>query len=168
MSNPQQLRTTLRNYRHIFGDARFMKMFSGLMAIGLLAGCATPPSPEPAVADADAMLYLEPGLRPETLLFPEYLLMEGFELDQHGRIPESRLVGAGMKSKLPLGTVLRRFNDVLASKGWSVTQAEMGHQSFRLMAAQKGETLEIRAVQGSGATQVFVLYQPAVQPVTPP
>jgi len=25
----------------------------------------------------------------------------------------------------------------------------------------KGETLEIRAVQGTGATQVFILYRPA-------
>lgn len=134
-----------------------------------LAGCKTPPSPEPVVEDADALLYLEQGLRPEALLFPEYLFMEGFELDQHGRIVDSNLIGVDMKTKLPLSTVLSRFNDLLASKGWDVTKTEIGRQSFRIMAGLRGETLEIRAVQGTGATQVFALYQPAIQqPVAVP
>jgi hypothetical protein len=135
-----------------------------LLTALLLAGCRTPaPPPEPLVADADAMLYLEPGLRPESLLFPEYLLMEDFELDQHGRIPDSRLVGVDLKSKLALNTVLWRVNDLLASKDWKITKTEMGQQSFRLMASLKDETLEIRAVQGTGPTQMFVLYQSSTQ-----
>ncbi len=125
-----------------------------------LAGCKTPVPPEPEVADADAMLYLAPGLRPEILLFPDYLFIEGIELDQHGRIPNSTLIGVDMKSALDLKTVLRRFNQVLVSRGWTIRKAEVETQSFRLMASLGHETLEIRAVQGAGPTQVFILYQP--------
>lgn len=106
------------------------------------------------------MLFLEEGLRPEALQFPEYLFLEDLELDAHGRIPESPLIGAGLKTKLDLKTVLRRYNDVLATHGWKLTKAEMAKQSFRLLAAKKAETLEIRAVQGSGPAQVFILYKP--------
>lgn len=134
-----------------------------LLIMAMLAGCKTLPPPEPVVADADAMLYLERGLRPETLLFPEYLLMDGFELDQHGSIPDSSLVGVDMKTKLPLNTVLSRFSALLSSKGWDITKTEIGRQSFRIMAGLRGETLEVRAVQGTGATQVFALYQPSIQ-----
>ena len=124
----------------------------------LLYGCSTPP---PAVVeDADAMLHLGGTLRPEILLFPEYLLMPDFELDQHGRIPGSTVVGADLKTKLDLETTRLRFNDMLASHGWSITQEEVAKHSFRLLAAMKGESLEIRAVHGSGPTQIFVLYRP--------
>ena len=109
------------------------------------------------------MLFLEPGLRPESLLFPEYLLLYGLELDQHGRIPQSSLIGVGLKTKMELNTVLHRYNKVLAIEGWQITKAEMAKKSFRLLAAMKGETLEIRAVQGSGPTQVFILYQPGAE-----
>jgi hypothetical protein len=128
----------------------------------LLSGCRTA-TPPVVIADADAMLYLEQGLRPEILLFPEYLFMEGLELDQHGRIPETDLIGVDMKSKLSLETLIRRFHDVLVSKDWMVAKAEMLDRSFRLVADLGEERLEIRAVQGSGAAYVFMLYQPAGQ-----
>jgi hypothetical protein len=124
-----------------------------------LGGCATT-EPPTIVQDEDSMIYLEPGLRPETFLFPDYLFMEDFELDQHGRIPETTLIGIDLKTDLGLKVALRRFNTLLVSKGWIITKAEMAVQSFRLRAAMADETLEIRAVQGGGATQVFILYQP--------
>jgi hypothetical protein len=134
-----------------------------LLIVLFLWGCATT-EPATVVQDADTMIFLEPGLRPETYLFPEYLFMEDFELDQHGRIPETTLVGIDLKTDLGLKTVLRRFNNLLASNGWKITKAEMAEQSFRLLAAMGDETLEIRAVQGTGGTQVFVLYQPSSEP----
>lgn len=131
-----------------------------ILLVLFLGGCATTEQPA-VVQDADAMIYLEPGLRPENLLFPEYLFMEDFELDQHGRIPGTTLIGVDLKTNLGLKTALRRFNNLLASKGWKITKAEMAKQSFRLKAVMADETLEIRAVQGAGPTQVFILYQPS-------
>ncbi len=128
----------------------------------LLCGCVTTEQPEVVVNDVDTMLYLDPELRTETLLFPEYLFMEGFELDQHGQIPHSTLIGVDMKNELDLKTVLRRFNQLLVTKGWILHRAEVEKRSFRLMAEMKDETLEIRAVQGTGPTHVFILYQPPI------
>jgi len=113
----------------------------------------------------ESMLYLEPGLRPEVLLFPDYFLMEDFELNQHGRIPQTQLIGGGMRTKLGLRTVRNRFGDVLDAQGWTVDKMEVGKQSFRLIASLKEEEVEVRAVQGRGATQVFILYQPEVLPL---
>ena len=107
------------------------------------------------------MIFLEAGLRPENLLFPEYLFMEGFELDQHGRIPETTLIGIDLKTDLGLKATLRMFNTLLVSKRWRITKAEIAKQSFRLQASMADEILEIRAVQGAGPTQVFILYQPS-------
>ena len=126
----------------------------------LLTGCATQPDySEPLVATDESMLFLEPGLRPEVLLFPEYLLMEDFELNQHGIIPDSSLVGGGLKTAMGLQVVRRRFNDVLAANTWTIDKVEIGKNSFRIMATLNGDALEIRAVQGSGPTQIFLLYQ---------
>lgn len=111
------------------------------------------------------MLHLGTDLRPENLFFPEYLFMGDFELDQHGMIPGSTLVGVDLKTKLDLNSSLQRFKDMLALKGWSITSEEVVEHSFCLLAKKKGETLEIRAVQGSGPTQVFILYQPTPEPL---
>jgi len=133
----------------------------------LLSGCSSlQPAPEPVIDQAAAMEYLKQGLRPEVLLFPEYLMMEGFELSQHGRIPESRLVGAGQKTGLGLAAARRRFMDQLDSNGWKTTKVEIETQSFRLMAEKKREQIEIRAVQGFGPTEIFILYRP--EPAAPP
>lgn len=127
----------------------------------LLSGCSSFQTvPEPVIDPAAAMEYLEPGLRPETLLFPEYLMMEGFELNQHGRIPETELIGAGLKTRLGLSMARRSFMDQLDFNGWKTTKMEIEAQSFRLMAAKKSEHIEIRGVQGSGPTEVFLLYRP--------
>ncbi len=124
----------------------------------LLAGCTAVP---PVVVDDDeAMTYLEPELRPEPLLFPKYLLMADFEIGRHGRIPNSALVGADLKTKLDLAAARQRFDNLLRSKGWKIVQTESAEHSFRLQASRRGETLEIRAVQGSGPVQVFLLYKP--------
>ena len=61
---------------------------------------------------------------------------------------------------LDLNTVHQRFAELLVSKGWKINKTEELEQSFRLMASMKGEAVEIRAVQGTGATQVFILYRP--------
>lgn len=133
-----------------------------LCATALLTGCFSPrPEPEPIVDQSAAMEILEPGLRPEILLFPEYLMMEDFELNQHGRIPESELVGGGMRSRLSLSMVRTRFMDVLDSNGWKNTRLEIEKQSFRLMAVHQKEQIEIRGVQGIGPTEIFILYRPA-------
>ncbi|WP_372805796.1 hypothetical protein [Pontiella sp.] len=106
------------------------------------------------------MTFLEAGFRPEVLLFPEFLLMEDFELHQHGRIPETRLVAAGMNSSLGLASVRMRFSEALGEAGWSMGKVEMAKQSFRMLATLGVEELEIRAVQGGADTQVFLLYLP--------
>jgi len=144
------------------GDDMRMR-FAFLLQLGavlLLCGCTTTEQSPAVVEDADAMLYLDSQLRPENLLFPEYLFMADFELDQHGWIPGSSVVGVDLKTKLDLKTTLQRFTDLLALKGWSITKEEVMERSFRLLAAMKGEALEIRGVRGSGPTQVFILYQP--------
>ncbi len=125
----------------------------------LLVGCALT-EPPPAVEDADVLLYLKPELRPEILQFPEYLFMEDFEIDQHGGIPNTTLAAGDLKTMLDLNTVHQRFAELLVSKGWKINKTEELEQSFRLMASMKGEAVEIRAVQGTGATQVFILYRP--------
>ena len=126
----------------------------------LLCGCTTPEQPAAVVEEDEAMLHLSAQLRPENLLFPEYLFMADFELDQHGQIPGSTVVGADLKTELDLKSTRQRFSSVLASNGWVIAKNEVAEQSFRMMAAMKGDALEIRAVQGSGPTQVFILYQP--------
>ena len=132
-----------------------------MVALLLLWGCASAETPA-TVLDEDVMLFLAPGLRTETLLFPEYLLMEDLELDVHGRIPHSTLVGGGLKTKLGLKEVLQCYAAVLETQGWQAEPAEVTNSSFRLMASKPDETLEIRAVQGTGPTQIFILYQPTV------
>ena len=129
-----------------------------LGAVLLLCGCTAPPPV--VVEEAEAMLHLDSTLRPENLLFPEYLFMADFELDQHGRIPGSSVVGVDLKTKLDLKASLQRFNDLLASKECVIAKEEVTEHSFRLLATMKGDALEIRAVQGTGPTQVFILYQP--------
>jgi hypothetical protein len=142
-----------------------MRIALTIFAAGLLVGCVAPTEPaEPVVDPSETMTFLGAGLRTELLLFPEYLLMGDFELNQHGRIPGTRLVGAGMKSSLGLRVVRTRFSDALDSKGWKTDRMEIGKQSFRLVASLKDEEIEIRAVQGGGATEVFVLYQPHLEP----
>ena len=136
-----------------------MRWLIPILSMLALAGCQTTEPPEPVVDLAGSMEFLEAGLRPEVLLFPDYLLMEDFELNQHGRIPETTLVGAGMKTDLSLAAVRRRFNDVLDESGWTIDKVEIEKQSFRVMASLKGDHVEIRAAKGSGPTQVFMLYQ---------
>jgi hypothetical protein len=127
----------------------------------LLCGCTSTEPQAVVVEETDAMLHLGEELRPENLLFPEYLLTADFELGQHGRIPDSSVVGIELKTKLDLETSLQQFNDMLASHGWSITREEVAERSFRLQAAMKGDSLEVRAVRGSGPTQVFILYRPS-------
>lgn len=137
-----------------------MRAIYSIFVFLLIAGCATPEEPaEPVVDTAETLTFLEAGLRPEVLFFPDYLLLEDFQLFQHGRIPKTNLVGAGMKTDLDLVTVRHQFSNILNSKGWKTDKMELGNQSFRLMASLKGETLEIRAVQGTGPTQVFILFR---------
>lgn len=139
-----------------------MRRGLAFLCVLLVAGCAAPPEPAgPVVDPRKAMEVVGHGVQPQVLIFPEYLLMEDFELEQHGRIPETRLVGAGMKSSIGLLEVRRRFGDRLAAEGWATDKVEMGSGFFRLMASKQGEQVEIRAVQGSGDVQVFVLYEPA-------
>ena len=131
-----------------------------LFLLPLLVSCATT-EPMAVVDDNEVLLYLEPDLRPEPLLFPEYLLMADFEIDQHGRIPNSTLVCADIKTTLNLETTHLRFNKLLISKDWIIVKDENAEHFFRLLATKQGESLEIRAVQGTAPpVQVFLLYRP--------
>jgi hypothetical protein len=137
------------------------RFFALLISVAALAGCKTNEEPaEPVVNIAETMMFLEPGLRPEVLLFPEYLMMEDFELQQHGRIPESKLIGAAMSSQLGLQQVRGRFDEALTKQGWTIDKVEIGRRSFLLMATLKQDGIEIRAVQGTGRAQIFILYEP--------
>ncbi len=139
-----------------------MKRFLILSAAALLlSGCMGPGIPDEPVVNVDAsMEFLAPGLRPEMLQFPDYLLMSEYELMQHGRIPDSRLVGAGLRTRLSLSVVRREFADILAEKGWNTVKMDVGPQSFRLVVERYSEEVEIRAVQGLGPTEIFILYYP--------
>ena len=138
-----------------------------LFFVAALNGCVAPPKSvepaEPVVDDTELMTYIDAELRPETILFPEYLLMEGFELDRHGRIPGSSLVGVGLKTKFPLAQVRRDVSQIMKAHDWITERTDIGGSSFRVMASLKLEKLEVRAVQGSGETQVFIVYTPAPQ-----
>lgn len=139
--------------------------FFQLGIVLLLCACATMEQEPVVVEEEEAMTHLGPNLRPENLFFPEYLFMPDFELDQHGRIPGSSVVGAGLQTRLGLQATLQLFSDMLATNGWAITSEEVAGHSFRLLGDMKGDALEIRAVQGTGPTQVFILYQP--KPVLP-
>lgn len=133
--------------------------FFQLGIVLLLCACTTTEQELVVVEEEETMTHLGPNLRPENLFFPEYLFMPDFELNQHGRIPGSSVVGAGLQTQLGLQATLQRFLDVLSTNGWTIASEAVADHSFRLQGSLKGDTLEIRAVQGSGPTQVFVLYQ---------
>ena len=137
----------------------FLVIFGSLLLVGCVG--RNPPSRE---RGEQPLPPQGQSPRPEDLLFPDYLLMADFEIDQYGRIPENTLVGAEMMTELDLADTLRRFTEVLDARGWSIHHQEVAIQSFRLMAGLKDATVEIRAVQGSGLTKVFLLYQPAIDP----
>jgi hypothetical protein len=133
--------------------------FPVLVGSLLLFGCVGP-KPPAEEGSADVMVPQAESQRPENLLFPDYLLMADFEIDQHGRIPENTLVGAEMMTELDLAITLQRFTKVLDAHGWELTRQEIAAQSFRLIAVLNEDRLEIRAVQGTGGTKVFLLYLP--------
>ena len=148
--------------RTVFGRLiKPMRYIAYILFLAVCSGCVTSEEPAEAVVDInESMAFLDSDLRPETVLFPEYLLMEDFELERHGRVPGSTLVGAGMKTVAGLNHAHRLLSDQLAAQGWETDKVEIEKQSFRIMASLNQQTIEIRAVQGTGPTQVFILYQP--------
>lgn len=137
------------------------KIIAILAATVVLAGCVNSKEPVNSVVfSEEAMVFLEPGLRPEILLFPDYFFMEDFELTNHGNIPMSELVGAGFRTGLDLKVAMRRFNDALDANGWTTEKSEIGKQSFRTLASTADEFVEIRAVQGEVTTEIYMLYRP--------
>lgn len=134
-----------------------------LLFLLLLISACRSMDPAGPVVDANAvMTFLQSDLMPEKLLFPEFLLMEDFELNQHGRIPGSSMIGGDMQTNLKLTEVRGRFGDALSSNGWKIDRVEVGGGSFRMLASKAGEEVEVRAVQETGAAQVFILYTPPV------
>lgn len=125
----------------------------------LLAGCATLPE---STELADNTVIVKSAQSPRPIHFPTYFLMEGVQLNDHGYIPSTSLIGADMTTALDLRTVRSRFGDILAKEGWHTDKMEIARQSFRLMASRERDTVEIRAVQGTGPTQIFLLYTPAL------
>jgi hypothetical protein len=98
---------------------------------------------------------------PPAVLFPDYLLIDGFKLNDHGRIAGTALIGADMTVAQDLGPVRILISDQLTIHEWRTDKMEIGRQYFRVLASHGGEEIEIRAVQGTGPTQVFLLYQPS-------
>lgn len=128
----------------------------------VLAGCQTSRNKDegPVVDPSATMEFLEPGLRPEVILFPEYLVLEDFEIERHGRVPNSEFIGAGLKTTFSLNETRTRYTDVLEARGWSVDKVEIEKHSFRMLASTAKEHIEIRGVRGSGDTSLFLLYEP--------
>jgi hypothetical protein len=120
-----------------------------------LAGCASVP-----VQEAEETPVAEAPLLP-VVLFPDYFLMEDCRLNEHGRIPGTPLIGADMTVAQELSAVRGLINDQLSLHEWTTDKVEIGRQYFRMLASHAGETIEIRAVQGTGPTQVFLLYRPS-------
>ncbi len=134
---------------------------SGALCLLLFTGCATAPTKLTIDSD-ETLVVIDDYIRPEKLLFPEYLMLEDAELEQHGRIPGTPVLGTGLVIKAKLGVVHRRYREVLSSKGWTVEQFDADRQSFRIKAAGKEGEIEIRAVQGTKReTHVFILLTPA-------
>jgi len=120
----------------------------------VLAGCASAPEPVEV-----APTVTEPQ-RP-TALFPDCFFMEGSELNDQGLIPGSGLIGGDMTMEMDLSAVRSWYNDQLSAHAWTTDKMEIGRQYFRVLASHAGEEIEIRAVQGTGPTQVFILYRPS-------
>lgn len=132
-----------------------MKTSWMIWPIGLvLAGCMSAPVP----VSEDAPVTEPPA---PVVLFPAYFLMEGFELNDHGRISGTALIGADMTVAQDIGAVRERISGKLSIHEWTTDKMEIGRQYFRVLASQAEAEVEIRGVQGTGPTQVFLLYQPS-------
>lgn len=131
-----------------------MKMKWIMLTVCLaLAGCKTVTVP----VEEDVAVLEVP--RP-TALFPDYFLMDGFKLNDQGHIPGTGLIGGDMTVSQDLGAVRNLINEQLAIHEWTTDKMEIGRKYFRVLASHAGDEIEIRAVQGTGPTQVFVLYHP--------
>ena len=119
-----------------------------------LAGCTSVP-----MQMEEETPVMEPP-RP-IALFPDYFHMGGFKLNDQGHIPGSGLIGADMTVEQDLGAVRSLISEQLSLHEWTTDKMEIGRQYFRVLASYAGEGIEIRAVQGTGPTQVFLLYRPA-------
>jgi hypothetical protein len=140
-----------------------MKMEWVLVPLYLaLAGCAS----APVEMEAEDAPVLEEPPQP-VVLFPDYLLMDGFDLNDHGIIPDTGLIGADMTVAEDLAAVRSRISERLSVHKWTTDKMEIGRQYFRLLASHAGEEIEIRAVQGTGPTQIFLLYRPGAAQNTP-
>ena len=134
-------------------------MKAGWMIVSVclaLTGCASAPVEMENKADAPAT---EPP-RP-VALFPDYLLLDDFTLNDQGHIPGTGLIGADMTVAQELGAVRGLISEQLSLHTWTTDKMEIGRQYFRVLASHAGEEIEIRSVQGTGPTQVFLLYRPA-------
>jgi len=120
----------------------------------MLAGCVSAPIP---VAE-EAPTVVEPQ-RPAAL-FPECFFIEGSKLNDQGHIPGTGLIGGDMTVEMDLSAVRSLFAEQLSAHAWTTDKMEIGRQYFRIMASHAGEEIEIRSVQGTGPTQVFILYRP--------
>lgn len=149
------------DYGYAMQSTAYIFMTMLVCAAGL-CGCVTSSSDpvEPDAADAAGMGFLEEGLQAEEYLFPVYLLLSGFELKEQGVIAQTPLIGMDMQTGFPLDIARQRLGDVMTANGWSLEPAETGRQSFRLKASNGAETMEIRAVRGTGPTRIFVMYRP--------
>ena len=130
----------------------------------LLAGCVSTPSqsPLPSVEKlSDVLLFLDPEMKVEPILFPRYLLMNSVEINRHGRISSTDLVGAGLLFRENIDAAKNRLLDRLHKKGWEVIQRDESSLWFRFILIHQGDWLELRGVQGAESTPVFLLYRPA-------
>lgn len=139
----------------------FIRIWIGILltcgCTSLLSGCASLRSEKPEGPKPLATIKQDDQSIP--IYFPECFLLKGARLNDHGRIPSTPLVGAGMTANESLSSVHSQYQDVMQANGWVVDQEEEGRQSFRMIASLAGATVELRAVQGTtGPTQIFLLY----------
>lgn len=129
-------------------------LLSGLLLLN--AGCETVSDKK---ASSDPMGEIVQDGEKIPIYFPAYLLLKGDHLDLHGRISDSLFVGIEITSVSDLDSVKMQYTDLLAQQGWTIKTIEDYSGAFRMIAAQGGQSLEMRSAQGtSGPTHIFILY----------
>ena len=63
-----------------------------------------------------------------------------------------------MTAAQDISSVRNLIEEQLSLHDWTTDKLEIGRHHFRVMASRGAEEVEIRAVQGTGPTRIFLLY----------
>ena len=127
-----------------------------LLVFVALSGCV---SSDSATENEPVATVLQDG-KAVPVYFPPCFFPEGATLNDHGRIPDTPLAGAGITTLSGLEEVRAFYESVLATQGWQIQQQEVLEKSYWVKACLNEQTIEIRAVQGTtDTTQIFLLYR---------